>query len=254
MRIKVHEDTTSCAPFIAGPNYPMGQQHTNQQYQSWSQGPRWYRRKKYCKTEPHQSHHHSEPDDSCTNRTWIIWVGRKWPIHGRRSRHGLDWCQQRNTSWQGMENPVREPIDDWLQLNLHDKAPHQGLLVIVVSRQGSSVAPTPLSTESPLALWNSRVCWFRYPSGSKQLINDFWVFTMPVAGGQITAPSGSSSAQPISTPASATIHDRTFLIVKRKSSLKYLLRVSRRRRWTWYDLITTTSSSLRVERLKATKG
>ena len=98
------------------------------------------------------------------------------------------------------------------------KPNNQGLLV---SRQGSSVAPTP----NPHCHWHcgpicgiqiSKVSWFRYPSCSKHFINDLSEGEMPVAGGKTIVPSGSSSAQPISTPASATIHDRTcFLITSR---------------------------------------
>ena len=58
-------------------------------------------------------------------------------------------------------------------------------------------APTPLYTERPQALWDSTVCWFRYPSCIKQFINDF-------SGGEIAGnPIPATPSGLISTLASA---------------------------------------------------
>ena len=121
-----------------------------------------------------------------------------------------------------MKNPVdvREPIDDWLQLelNLDNKNPHQG----------SSVAP--LSTKSPLALWDSTVCWFRYPSCIKYFIKEFSENEM--AGNPTPAPSSGT----LSAPGSAI-----------KYSMCYLDCIERNHPWHTFAVSEVDMISLRSD-------
>ena len=50
--------------------------------------------------------------------TWIVWTGRRIPLHRRQSRHSQDRRQQQYRRWKGEENSDKEPINSWLQINL----------------------------------------------------------------------------------------------------------------------------------------
>ena len=50
------------------------------------------------------------------NYTWIDWNGLQRSFHWRRSRPCHDRRQHQPRNRRGMENPVKEPIDGWLQL------------------------------------------------------------------------------------------------------------------------------------------
>ena len=75
---------------------------------------------------------------------WIVGNGLLRPFHWRQSKHGPDWRQQQPRKRKGMENPVKEPNDDWLQLNLADKTLPQAISLRCQTEKYSDFTIHPL--------------------------------------------------------------------------------------------------------------
>ena len=98
-----------------------------------------------------------------TSSTWIIRDSHRAPLLWHQFRPCLDRCQRQPRNWHGsMENPVKEPIDRWLQLSNPVDA--------VLTPAARIIVRTGVHWHAMMWKWTLRIhdphCgrWLRYPS------------------------------------------------------------------------------------------